>query len=134
MRKTYNGKGDGSFAYLCRDHYKKLLIVCNIRRDLRQAVPAIKINEYILKEFVESLELHFLQEEERLFSALDQEDPLRLQAEKQHEQIRAVVIKLCSRTKQDRYIAEEFANLMEDNIRFEERTLFPYLESLMYKN
>jgi hemerythrin-like domain-containing protein len=119
-------------AWFCRNHYNGLMVVCNIRKHLRHRVPASTIATYIKQVFANGIEKHFLEEEICLFPKLSSRDVLRIQAETQHATLRRIVSEL-EHSNNIEVTAEEFANALEEHIRFEERTLFPHLNQLLSK-
>lgn len=113
-----------TLSLLCREHYNDIALVCTIRRAIRYSVSTDKIAAHIRQEFVAHLDRHFKEEELWLFPKLANTNALRVQAEKQHERLRKMV-------DDGGLIPEEFANLLEEHIRFEERTLFPLFEQII---
>src|SRR3954471_18451836 len=116
MKKGVEVIGDRNLSWLCREHYNGIRVVCTIRRAIRYSVVNHEIASYIQQEFINHLDQHFKEEELWLFPKLAGTNALRIQAEKQHEKLRRMV--------GDKDLQpEEFANLLEEHIRFEERTL-----------
>ena len=75
-------------------------------------------------QFYEHLHKHFREEEAWLFPKLPATNALRIQAEKQHNKLRKMAT--------DKELQpEDFADLLEEHIRFEERTLFPVFAEIM---
>lgn len=119
-------------AWFCRDHYNGLMVVCTTRRQLRLKANTDAIAAYIMQEFANNIEKHFREEETWLFPKLSVKDPLRMEAEQQHALLRKIVWTL-DEAKDFYAAAEEFANSLEEHIRFEERTLFPHIEQQLTK-
>jgi hemerythrin-like domain-containing protein len=116
-----------SMNRLRRDDYNGLLIVSKIRRAIRYEIDSTLIARLIKIEFDLHLDAHFTEEETCLFTRLPHNDALRKQAQRQHDHLKYLAW-LCSSEKAiPASVAEEFANKLEEHIRFEERTFFPYL-------
>lgn len=123
-----------NISRLSRDDYNSLLIVSKIRRAIRYEVDSAKIVDFIKKEYDYHLNTHFTEEETLLFSKLPHNDPLRMQAQRQHDHLKYMVWVCCNETKIPACLPEDFANRLEEHIRFEERTLFPYIKKILQLN
>lgn len=110
-----------------KDHHFGLLLVWKIRQGLAASVAPGRINDYILFCFEEDLQQHFSEEESLMFSKLDVDAPLRLQAEREHQLMYALVERI-RMNRLDESVPITFANTLQDHIRFEERKLFNYLQ------
>lgn len=113
-----------------KDHHFGLLLVWKIRQGLSKAVAPLRISNYVLYFFKEDLQKHFSEEEQHLFPKLPPEDPLRKQAEAEHEKIRAVISAI-EMDKNDIALLSQFADMLQDHIRFEERVLFNHIQGLI---
>lgn len=111
-----------------RDHHFGLLLVWKIRQGLKRAVNAELISNYVLYYFQEDIEKHFKEEEAFLFSKLAVDDDLRLQAEQDHLAIYNQVAAI-RENKSNTVLLNQFADELENHIRFEERKLFNHLQS-----
>jgi iron-sulfur cluster repair protein YtfE (RIC family) len=112
-----------------KDHHFALLLVWKIRQGLSLDVAPARIRAYINFFFENNLLQHFKEEEELLFSELDKEDPLRLKAEKDHYDLQKLHLLL--KIQDDTGAFSEFAAKLDQHIRFEERILFPRLQSCL---
>lgn len=110
-----------------KDHHFGLLLVWKIRQGLANAVDPVRISDYVLYSFKEDLQVHFQEEEQLMFSKLPETDELRQQAEREHESIYGLV-KLIGTDKGNVSLLEQFADTLQDHIRFEERKLFTYMQ------
>ncbi|MEO6720587.1 MAG: hemerythrin domain-containing protein [Ferruginibacter sp.] len=110
-----------------RDHHFGLLLVWKIRQGLSKAVNAERIANYVLYAFENDLRQHFSEEENLMFNKLPAGDPLRKQAENEHTGIYSLVEKLRS-DKTNEQLLTQFAQNLQDHIRFEERILFTYMQ------
>jgi hemerythrin-like domain-containing protein len=109
-----------------KDHHFSLLLVWKIRQGLRLGIENIRIASYINFFFDENLEEHFKEEEKLLFTQLDKSDELRTRAEKEHDKLRKLNKKIALSA--DGPLIEKFTGLLEDHIRFEERSLFEHIQ------
>jgi quercetin dioxygenase-like cupin family protein len=122
---------------LSHDHHHGLVQARRLRRaaeggaaDRREAVAAF------VEFFAQDTRLHFRDEEERLFPLLGtdgQATELLARALLQHQQLRALVSELEAELAGGEVSAERLRSLgsaLEEHIRFEERTLFPYIEKV----
>lgn len=113
---------------LSRDHHFGLLIVWKIRQGIRYEVAAPRIVAFVLEAFRKELEPHFLQEEKCVFPLLQPDDPMRLRAAAEHQNLRSLQVDLSQDISYD--LLQLFANLLDEHIRFEERELFNYIEEI----
>jgi hypothetical protein len=121
-------------ALLFRDRHNDLLFVCKIRRAIRNAMAHHKIIRFIQDEFFNEFQPNFIEEEQWLFSKIPSSHPLRIKAEEQHTELINLIMTTSPESKLYDSLPETFANLLEEHIRFEVRTLFPYIEqSMCYK-
>lgn len=109
-----------------KDHHFNLLLVWKIREGLRFNVDARRIGKFINFFFKSYVEDHFKEEEELLFIHLDKNDDLRLSAEKDHQILRDLNKKIFANS--ENILLQEFADTLEQHIRFEERILFAHLQ------
>lgn len=111
--------------------YEGLRIVTEIRKHLR--------TEYSHKLPISSIDhdwknllINSLEEESRMLGVkLETDNPLRLKAEKQHK---ALLQMATSGLDHDQDALQDLADLLEENIRFEIRVLFPVIESRLNGN
>jgi hemerythrin-like domain-containing protein len=121
-------KRNQNLVLLSRDHHDGLLIVWKIRQGFRFSISSNRIADFVVNAFAADLQPHFIEEEELLFVKLPPNDELRIKAEGEHAAIRNKVAALQPTSQAKVEDLEEFAKLLEDHIRFEERTLFPHIE------
>nr|WP_315030158.1 hemerythrin domain-containing protein [uncultured Chryseobacterium sp.] len=117
-------KRNENIVLLSRDHHFGLLCSWKIRQGLRKEVEAERIKKYILYFWKNHLEEHFREEEQILFPYLEDEFTSRIQSE--HGQLKAVVSQI--ENSEELNLFSDFAGLLEQHIRFEERDWFPHLE------
>jgi len=127
MKEVNPIKRNKAFVSFSKDHHFGLLLVWKIRRDLKNTVSSIEITDYVLEFFRDNLYRHFKEEEECIFTKLPPGDDWRKRAEAEHATIYHL-IELIRRNPDDKEFLNEFADLLENHIRFEERILFNYLQ------
>ena len=113
---------------LSRDHHNGLLLCWKIRQGLKHNIEYNRIVNYIEFCFENELKEHFDQEEKLVFSLIKAGDLEIRKAMDQHEQLKTMIMKLLADTETDKALLTRFADELEQHIRFEERSLFPYIE------
>jgi hypothetical protein len=121
-------------AFLFRDRHNDLLFVCKIRRAIRNGMAHHKIILFIQSEFFNEFQPNFIEEEQWLFSKISMHHPLRKKAEEQHTELINLITTTSIDSKLYDSLPEVFANLLEEHIRFEVRTLFPFIQQSMYQS
>ena len=127
MKTTSPIKRHKALVAFSRDHHFGLLLVWKIRHGLAKAINAERITNYVLYAFENDLRQHFSEEENLMFNKLPAGDSLRQQAENEHTGIYNLVEKLRS-DKANVKLLTQFAQNLQDHIRFEERILFTYMQ------
>ncbi len=114
---------------LSRDHHMGLLFCWKIRQGIRMNAAPERIRKYVHFFWEELLQEHFRQEETILFQKIS--DPLCEEGFRQHREIKALIGQITGSSfeNQDYGLYEKLVDMVDDHIRFEERTLFPFLES-----
>jgi hypothetical protein len=115
---------------LSRDHHYTLLFSWKIRKGLREAVETERIKRYVRHFWEHDMEPHFREEEEILFAPV-QDEPVR-KALEEHRQIKAQVdaVLLAPAKIAGKHLMH-LAGMVDAHVRYEERELFPYLESVL---
>lgn len=113
-----------------RDHHYGLLLVWKIRQGQRTGIPPVRISEYVSFFYQEDLGHHFTDEEVYLFPILDEDNPGRQRAEREHAEIRSLIGSIRQEPAHSAWLSQ-FAGLLEAHIRFEERELFNQLQASM---
>jgi hemerythrin-like domain-containing protein len=123
--KTPPLKRSKELILLSKDHHQGLLLCWKIRSGINKKISAARISDYV--SFFSELELkdHFKKEEEIVFSELPSDDSLKSEALKQHEVLQAMI---CDLGDSNYETLNEFADKLDEHIRFEERILFPHIE------
>ncbi len=120
-------KRNAAIVKFSKDHHFALLLVWKIREGLKKSIDAARIRKYIIHFFETDLVYHFKEEEELLFNKLPKENPLRIQAEADHKNIKQMVEEF-RKNADGKNLLEQFADTLEKHIRFEERELFNHLQ------
>ncbi len=123
-------KRHNALVQFSREHHFGLLLVWKIREGIKNGIDPERIGRYTLCFFDRELRPHFLEEENFFFGKLPEDDPLVLQALKEHKSI-SIIIDELSRDNNNMQILMNFASLLEDHIRFEERVLFNHLQNIL---
>lgn len=113
-----------------REHHFGLLLVWKIRQGLKNNIELGRISSYTVFFFENELTAHFKEEEKDLFVKLSVDDPLRRQAFEEHEHIYKLVAGV-QKDPENPILLTEFADALDNHIRFEERTLFSHLQQLL---
>ena len=113
-----------------RDHHFGLLLVWKIKQGLAKAVNPERITDYVLYFFEQDLQQHFREEEQMLFPKLPAGNVLRIQAEKEHAMIYALINQLRNERNNTELLLQ-FAETLKEHIRFEERELFASMQELL---
>ncbi|MCJ7935662.1 MAG: hemerythrin domain-containing protein [Chryseobacterium sp.] len=117
-------KRNENIMILSRDHHFGLLCSWKIRQEVKKEVESSRIRSYIFYFWKNHLEEHFREEEQILFPCLKDEYSFRVQSE--HFRIKTLVSSIENEGNTE--LCLEFADLLDQHIRFEERSWFPHLE------
>ncbi|MBK9636912.1 MAG: hemerythrin domain-containing protein [Bacteroidetes bacterium] len=112
---------------LSHDHHQGLLLVWKIRQGINWRISNSRMSKYILYFSEHDLLLHFHKEETILIIGLPPNDPLAQQMLQEHKKLRESLQAIKNNENEITFI-NEFANLLEGHIRFEERILFPHIQ------
>ncbi|MEO8710762.1 MAG: hemerythrin domain-containing protein [Parafilimonas sp.] len=113
-----------------REHHFGLLLVWKIRQGLKKNIEPVRISDYVVFFFNNELTAHFKEEEKDLFVKLPPDDSLRKQAFAEHEKVYKMVDDI-HKNKLNADLLNQFADALENHIRFEERILFNHLQQLL---
>ncbi len=120
-------KRNKNIVALSKDHHHGLLLCWKIRQGLKMNVELERIRKYINFFWETHMVEHFRQEEVQLFSQIH--EPVCKQGIDEHEIIRLLISGINGHDKQTKKSYSQLVNLIEQHIRYEERVLFPYLET-----
>lgn len=114
---------------LSRDHHHGLLLGWKIKQGIKNNATENQIIKYI-KHFAKlALMPHFKQEEEDVLKFLPANDVFKIKVVEEHQELLNLVAQLSENSNIEDLMA--VADKLEQHIRFEERTLFPYLEKTL---
>lgn len=114
---------------LSRDHHSGLLFCWKIKAGLSKDIALHRILNYINFYWAQHLKAHFQEEETLLFNLST--NPLCWLGKEEHRMLEARIKQLNSYEHEASEEYNLFAELLTKHIRFEERTLFPYLETAL---
>lgn len=113
-----------ALQHLSHDHHQRLLLCWKIRQGFKFEVQPERMKAYCQWFWTYHLEGHFAEEEELVFQALTNDNPLVKQALRDHRKLKKLFTNWENPEKTLGMIEEE----LERHIRFEERTLFPIVQ------
>ena len=121
-------KRNKNILKLSKEHHLSLLFCWKIKQGLNGEIPPDRIIKYIQYFSANFLIPHFREEEFFLFPALNDEKVDK--AIEQHKQINNLIsgVSLYDETNLKKTL-QRIAELVDDHVRYEERELFPYMES-----
>lgn len=119
-------KRNKNLIELSRDHHHGLLLGWKIKQGLKRNVSIAEIANYISHFAGKALIPHFLEEEDQVLIYLNTDDEYRKRTVREHSEISDLINRLPDA---DEEMLLQLADLVEAHIRFEERTLFPYMEN-----
>jgi iron-sulfur cluster repair protein YtfE (RIC family) len=109
---------------LSHDHHHALLCCWKIRQGLKNKAELNRIQKYVDYFWNGHLKEHFKEEEEILFPYLQDEFTKRIQSE--HDELKLLKNEIVANVSMENL--EQFADLLDNHVRFEERQWFPHLE------
>lgn len=123
-------KRNKNIVQLSKDHHFTLLFCWKIRQGAKQNVDPARIRSYVNYFWEQHMAPHFREEECILFLPVNDEKVDR--AIKDHEEIKKAVNRM-SRKEGEELTAHllAMADLVDTHVRFEERELFPFLETVL---
>jgi hemerythrin-like domain-containing protein len=113
---------------LSREHHDGLLFAWKIRRGLHNNTSIDQLRSYVGWYWKNHIRPHFYQEEKILFPCMPEHEFM-ARMKKEHDLIRELVIAIDLDTERIDFI--RLADLIEKHIRFEERELFPSLQTTL---
>jgi hemerythrin-like domain-containing protein len=122
-------KRNENIVILSREHHQGLLFGWKLRQGLRNRIEPERMAKYVSYFWDTHLMEHFREEETLLFT--DVQDALVDKGIQQHIAIKTLVIQILAEGKDNSELYGRLADLITDHIRFEERELFPHLESVL---
>lgn len=111
-----------------REHHDELLLVWKIREGIRKNISCERIRDYCVNHFSELTSLHMQKEENYILAKLPEQDKDKIRIIHDHEVIKNLIRLLSDDTSVNYDLLSQFADKLEEHIRFEERTFFPKLQ------
>lgn len=124
-------KRSKSLVSLSKEHHDGLLLCWKVRTGCRNKTELTRIANYIVQCYQTNLKQHFEHEETLLFSLLPDTDEMKIKALEQHQILAGIVEKLDRNNDCTESTLLSFADELDDHIRFEERQLFNYIETIV---
>jgi hemerythrin-like domain-containing protein len=122
--KTAPIKRDKRILVLSKDHHFGLLVNWKIKKGLDLKVEPERIANFVINFWETHLAAHFIAEEQVLFAKIN--NSLKNKALAQHKQLRGLINNIRENSTLETLI--NFANLLENHIRFEEREVFKMIQ------
>lgn len=122
-------KRSKELAPLSREHHEGLLLGWKIKQGLKNGTAHKLIAQYIQWFWERELSPHFKREEQLLAVYLPPENDWVIKMFADHEEIEALIHVNAMVPDEDIFV--QIANAVQEHIRFEERTLFPYAEKTL---
>lgn len=123
-------KRNAAIVEFSKDHHFALLLVWKIREGLKKSIDPSRISRYTIHFYDTDLIYHFTDEETTLFNKLPSDNPLRVRAETEHKNIRQLINELRTNPG-EMNLLEQFSDVLEKYVRFEERELFNHLQEII---
>lgn len=121
-------KRNKNIVPLSREHHATLLFCWKLKSGIQLGIDPERIQRYVNYFYEHELLPHFKKEEDLLFT--DHQDEMVQKALQDHQSILSKVKEVKNCHGEHCYsVFDELAALVNDHTRYEERTLFPYLES-----
>ena len=123
-------KRNENLKTLSWEHHDGLVVSFRLQQGIKKNSRSDEMSHYILHTWNTILKHHFWQEEQIIKPNLNQSakgKELVNQMQNDHNKIDQLVKQIQSDNKSNKFI-EEFASLLNQHIRFEERQLFPFIE------
>lgn len=122
-------KRNKNLIELSKDHHHGLLLGWKIKQGLKLGTSLKEMVNYINHFATEALYPHFDEEENQLLPFIDAEDSFRKRTLEEHRELKQLIASLSDSSTGDTLL--NLAAVLEAHIRFEERELFPYIETLL---
>ena len=113
-------------APLSREHHDGLLFAWKLRQGLAKGTPVETLSNYCVWYWKNHIKQHFHQEEDILLAYIPGDNPIAKQLKEEHDNIRELILSISH--KPDTITIGMLGDFISRHIRFEERTLFNYLE------
>jgi iron-sulfur cluster repair protein YtfE (RIC family) len=121
-------KRNSNLVPLSREHHYGLLFCWKIKQGLAKNASLETMRDYVLYFWETGLQEHFIAEEDLLLNILPANDVQRNKVLKEHEKVRQLIDRIETKAEFSEAVFETLHGYLNDHIRYEERTFFPYLE------
>lgn len=122
-------KRSPQLAPLSREHHDGLLFAWKIKQGIENKTSLDVMRRFALWFWKHHIKPHFFQEEKILLPYLPANDPMAARLQEEHEHIRELILGLDDEADQRTLVI--LSDLLNAHIRFEERELFPQLETIL---
>ncbi len=119
------------------EHHDALVIALRLKKGLKINANLQAMVDYALSVYQKHLLHHFKQEEQILVEPLQSQVEAKAAVQqmlREHQRFAELISFLKNHNTDHAKLVQEFAELLEQHIRFEERTLFPLAEKLIPDN
>ncbi|MBA9075690.1 MULTISPECIES: hemerythrin domain-containing protein [Rufibacter] len=124
-------KRDKSLIPLSREHHFGLLFCWKIRQGLKNGTQLRVLRAYVQYFWKNLLQPHCAEEEWLLARLLPQDHEVRLRLEEEHRLLQKLIDLIQEGSPLNRDLFKVLDRDLTDHIRWEERDLFPYLQTLV---
>lgn len=128
MERTKTNRRSKHLNALSDDHLNSMRLCKRIRDGIEHKVSTKRIVDYVIFSFERNMKNHLEQEDRLLISLVRTGDHEIKKGKKQQVELIHVINLLRSSAGSTADLLLHFAEILERNIRFEERRLFPYIE------
>lgn len=116
---------------LSREHHFSLLFCWKIREGVKKKIAPWRIVQYVRYFWDANLQPHFKEEEQILFAPLP-DDAMVAKAVEEHAAIKQGIEAIYTSSEAEMWEElAKFADLLDKHVRYEERQLFPHIESVL---
>ncbi|WP_242920129.1 hemerythrin domain-containing protein [Pontibacter liquoris] len=123
-------KRDKTLVPLSREHHFGLLFCWKLRQGLKNGADLQQMRAYVRYFWDNILHEHCQEEEWLLRRLLVVNDTLRIRIEEEHRLLEAIIRLICDGEHLQSRLFDTLQQDLNDHIRWEERTLFPYLQTV----
>ena len=128
MERTKTNRRSKHLNALSDDHLNSMRLRKRIRDGIEHKVSTKRIVDYVIFSFERNMKNHLEQEDRLLISLVRTGDHEIKKGKQQQMELINVVNMIRTSTGSSEEVLLRFVDILERNIRFEERRLFPYIE------
>lgn len=120
---------------LSHDHHQGLVFALRLKKGAQKRTGPAVLKRFVLDYWENDMHHHFYKEERWLRPMMDDDHSMTITFEMDHQFIRECVRRISELKGDDLYLTiKSLSSRIEKHIRFEERKLFPFLESKLSSN